>query len=829
MPDEQLLDPGVGDAGAPSPDPEPKKKAAQPIDYSLSSDGPASRLIREAVADARSNTARQDRDRADWHALLMYRGGESQWSIWDKTTQRYVQRGTNPEDGGLPDYVPRPVTNIFGKNVDGIVALLNQSEPAKEFTPTTDDDRDIATAEVAKGVLPVLEQEIGYADDVKPRTNLLVTLTDKVFWVPYYDTDAKYGTATIPDYQCQTCGQTYDAEAGEDEAGNVLPCDQPDPATGQPCGGDLGIHLDPMTGEVIGDEQPIGKMCVEVVPSFEGSMPKASRIPDARPNPWILFHTRMEPEYIRRTWKLGAEALKNMPKGAKSASGLSRHFADAMTMLSSPARARHQQFAATGTNPNPVVYRIFHDPIVNDEYYYPNGLYAVMMDDQMLWASELPLKDDDGRYLKPVIIRQYANAPGTVFGKPPSDDLIPIQISRNTVEALTQLILMHDAAPTMYIPLTVTLENQPTGAPGETVFYRSLVPGDKPSKSQGMNPTSALYEHMELLDKKAEEISKMNGILQGQRPEGDPTLGEIERLQENGLAAFKTPLQNQSKAEAELARMLLFISKRSLWYPRYRQVRGENSEWEIHAFSGADLTGSVDVRIDSATAWPKSPTMTRMRLKEAFEMGLFPPPAQDPELASKILTMYDLVSLKPSMDEDRKQIARVLSTWKQAVSPEEIKPPDPITQNIKAHRFFLGNWLKTEEFEGLEAKNAPVAQAIRGHIQQLDQLQAQSQMASVAAQAPPDGRTPAEKGDHSALNHAVHSGALVPADAAAPQSPMDALVHSGTLTPTDPNAAPAPPPAAAAPVTPHGPTGPSVDAMTAARARAPLATPEPPV
>jgi hypothetical protein len=761
-------------------------------DYSLGPESPASKLLRECIADARSNPARQDRDRQDWRALLFYRGGPSQWTIWDKSTSRYVERGTDPARGGLPEYIPRPVTNIFALKVDGIVSLLNQSEPAKEFSPKTSDEKDIATAEVAEDALPVLLEEIDYADDIKPRTNMLIALTDKAYWVPYYDNDPKHGTQVIPDYKCTACGQIHAADAAEDEeTGEELPC--------QVCGAPLEMAIG-ADGVPEGEETPIGKLCCELVPSFEGSLPKAARIADAKKNPWFLMHTRMDSEKIRRTWKRAASLMKDGGSKSSHSEGLSRHFADAMSQLSSPSRAKDVQGGA-GPTPDPVIYRLFHDPIVSDDYYFPGGLYIVAMDDNALEASALPVTDDEGRPVKNVVTRQFASAPGTSFGKPPADDMIPVQETRNITEALIQLINMHDAAPTMYIPLTVTLENQPTGAPGETIFYRSLVPGDKPSKERGINPPESLYKQIEICDQKLDEISGMNGILQGERPAGDPTLGEIERLQENGLAKFKTPLANQVKAEKELVRLLLWIARRSAWSPRFRQIRGDNGEWDVKQFTGADLDGCVDVQIDPASAWPNSQRLQRMRLKEAFEMGLFPPPTQDPELAQKVLSMMNLAMLKPSIDLDRKQVARKLDRWKAATSAQEITPPDQITENLPVHLFLLGNFLKTEEFEWLAQANGPLAEAMKAHVGQIGQMLAAK---AAAENAPADMRSPAEKGDGSALDAAVSAGALHPADQSSPQSPMDALMAAGALAPA-------------------AQAGPSVDQIAAQHAAQPVA------
>src|SRR5262249_19611145 len=149
-------------------------------------DGKAKSLMDRCIKDARQNQARLDRDRQDWQNLLFNRGGQNQWSVYDRATNSYVPRGTDPQQSGLPEWVPRPRTTLFRTKIDGIVSLLNQSDPAKLWSPSTDDDRDRATAEVAGDADPVLLEEIGYAK-LRPQLNKLATLTNGALLTAWYD------------------------------------------------------------------------------------------------------------------------------------------------------------------------------------------------------------------------------------------------------------------------------------------------------------------------------------------------------------------------------------------------------------------------------------------------------------------------------------------------------------------------------------------------------------------------------------------------------------------------------------------------------------------
>lgn len=783
-------------------------KPERPVDY----DAAAKRLMDRCIADARQNAARLDRDRADYLNLLFHRGGrDNQWVVYDRTTNTYVPRGTDPATGGLPEWVPRAVTNKFAKCIDGIVSILNQSEPAKVWYPSTDDDADRAAAEVAGDADPVLLDEIGY-DAHKPELNKLVTLTSAAAYVVYYDTDPKHGMEDLPLFQCPGCGLITTASEleGQETCPGTLNADGSDAGDG--CGApvaEFGPALNP-DGTPQGIPTPKGKLCAQPIPSFEFSLPSNARVCDAARVPWVLTHSAMSREEIISRWGAKAQQALDAAAGSKNG-GIQASYARAMRQLSSPTRANAPDLGTAGTKIDPTVYILQHDPLDDDDLHFPKGLHAVMVEGVLLESGPLPVEDDFGRSVKTILIRTFTHSPGTPFGKPPADDLVPLQTSRNMVDSLIQLSLMHYAAPRTFIPMGVTLENQPTGRPGEIIYYRSMMPGESPTTERGTSPAEGLYTYLEIIDRNFDELSKLNSVLVGERPEGQPTLGEVQILQERGMAAFKEPLDELVRFERQLSKLCLWIARGSAWSDRFRQIRGENGQWEISQFNAADLTGKVDVQIDKTSAWPKSPLMKQMRLTEALKLGVLPPPQLDPELQGKLLTEFDLAEFKPSWDVDRKQIARELDHWKAAALPEDIQPPDPVRHNLPLHLHFKQQFLKTEEFEALMGANLPVAQAMLMHVQQVQMMLAQQQAAAAAAANPQppqeDTRTPAEKGESTEVDDAIASGALQPAGAAPKADPMADAINAGALMPAG--------------AMPQPPAGPSIDDLMAAGAIAP--------
>ena len=746
----------------------------------------AHRCINACAADH----SLDDRHKSDWLNLLMDRGGEdNQWVTWDQMSDAWVRI---PHDGdyGLPAEVPRACTNVFGNKMNGIAAILNQSEPAQEWRPASDDDEDMATADVAGDITPALWDEIGYPE-LKPVINKAVTLIDKVAVLLYYDPDPKYGTELVQAFTCKACGKTS-MPMDIEEAGDQCPYCHIEAQSEDPAGGDEPIEnfeaaIDSQANP-IGVEYPKGRIKAEFLTSFEFSLPPNAQDPHAENNPYVVVHKRYtEPEFVD-TW--GAQFKDLAKKSTGKGKQTSDQYADAMRSLTSP----HATQGGRGRVEGPLVHRVLHDPIRTDEFNFPDGLYIALCGDQILESGPLPLHDDDDRPIKPIVTRTYARQVGTAAGKPPADDHVPLQRMRNLWETIAAMIGLRYAVPTTFIPTTVTLESPITGLPQPEVWYRSH-DGQKPQTESSRADARFCFEMMDRIDTKMDELSNLNSILQGGRPEGDPTLGEIQRLEDRAYGQFKTPLDELIRFERNLSIVLLRFARETFWAPRILKLRGENDQWEVTQFTNADLRGHVDIYVNPISAWPKSQLMQQLRLKTAIEMGIIQPQG-DPELQLKVLSDWSLTHLKTSLDVDRKQVARELDKWKAAQEAHEIPPPlAPPAINPAIHLHYKTQFLKTEEAEQVREENFEVWSAMLNHVQQLQ----------IMMQPPPDPN--AERPDGSAVDAAVESGAITPVEEEQGVGVED-LVAQGVIQPAG---------AAQA----QG-TGPSIDDLTAARVLQPV-------
>lgn len=757
-------------------------------------------LLERCIEDAARNPARMERDLQDIGNQRLYRGGaRNHWIYRPSSNPNTWQE--RPFDGpdGLPSWIPRCCTNLFANKIDGVVSIFVQSDPAKEPRPATNDDADIAAADVAERAIPVLEDEINYRS-LKRQMTQLVCLQDKAALVLYYDTDPKHGKTTLPVFQCDDCASDPSQEMGGlAESWEVDDADGACPS----CGGqNINQAMDPrQPGQVMGLDYATGKICATLINSLGFSVPSNATTSNARELAWVLLHNAEAVEEVCREFPDHAEALRNLGGQARrTTAGQSSAFAEELRQMSSPTSANTGRGSGAGKGQPLIVYRLQHDPIEDGELAFPEGLYAVMCGDILLDAGPLPITDRrTGRKRKSILIRTYRAMPGSPYGKPAADDLFPLQIQYNQLETLAFMSAMHHAAPTVFLPTTVTLEDDLTGQPGATVRYRTMDPSAKPSLEQGSGVHPTVYELLDRIERKMDQLSGLNGVLQGSRPEGGKaTAFEVQALQERGMAAFRSPLEESVDFERELDILLLDIARESMWVPRFQKILGDNGQWEVQQFLGSDLSGNVDIVIEPMSAWPKSPMLQDARLGRATELGVLLP-GQDPEVAAKVLAMLNLDDLKPSLGTDKKQVARELDRWRAATMPQEILPPNLAIINPAIHLFLKSQFLKTEQAEQLSQANPPLFEAMVQHVTLLQMALAPPPMAA------PPGKPGPPSGD--AVNAAVSSGALVPEGAQQKPNPLEHAIQGGALQPEQP----APPP----------PAGPSIDQLMSANVLTP--------
>jgi hypothetical protein len=119
-----------------------------PREKYLPKDDEALKLVEDTYQDYAHG--RKPFEREWYRSILFYLG--NQWIIWDTLENKWRKKR-------LADWVPTPVTNRFASTGERLKSVLARIEPNWNFTPSTSDEDDVASAKIATDVVPVILKE----------------------------------------------------------------------------------------------------------------------------------------------------------------------------------------------------------------------------------------------------------------------------------------------------------------------------------------------------------------------------------------------------------------------------------------------------------------------------------------------------------------------------------------------------------------------------------------------------------------------------------------------------------------------------------------------
>jgi hypothetical protein len=108
----------------------------------------------------------------NWYRNMLFRHG-IQWITMDETSNAFRKRR-------LPSWVPTPVTNKFAATGERIACVLSRVEPNWNFTPASDSELDIITAENCDDLEPVICEE-NKIEQIRGKISKWVTYTGNAF------------------------------------------------------------------------------------------------------------------------------------------------------------------------------------------------------------------------------------------------------------------------------------------------------------------------------------------------------------------------------------------------------------------------------------------------------------------------------------------------------------------------------------------------------------------------------------------------------------------------------------------------------------------------
>jgi len=150
---------------------------------------------------------------------------------------------------------------------------------------------------------------------------------------------------------------------------------------------------------------------------------------------------------------------------------------------------------------------------------------------------------------------------------------------------------------------------------------------------------------------------------------------------------------------------------------RILKVAGDNLEYTVKSFTGADLYDNTDVHVIEGSTLPGSITAKRDLILALYNQGIIGDPL-DPKTKDKVATLLEFGDLQGVWRDyglDMSQIERDLSLIRQGIRPDVHK-----LDNHQLHIEQKNSYRKTEDFLKLAPENQAILLAnIEQHLEEL--------------------------------------------------------------------------------------------------------------
>lgn len=680
-----------------------------------------------------------------WFRNLLLIAG-AQWIIKDRNGR--WQRKSVPFIG-----FPRTYTNKIAEKFNELVSQLvnGQDLPISAQPADPDVPADVATAEVAGRVLDLAHAE-AMTDEQRLEVASWLVATGNAFGIPHYDMSPDFGVLTVPHMMCPECETTFTPE--EVEGMEAAPGPVPETPETPPintnklcpvCNLPLVPATDDMTGEPLVEEYPRGALQLDIAGPFEIRLDH--RITDIRKIHRFVRQRRYDLDWAKERWggKEGPDGKVIDPASIKPDAGSDdpgQYYLDVLSNVTSAYRFGAGLFnnsanASTKT-PKVTAYEFYELPSED----FPEGIRSVRLGsgaDTVVEAGPLPTVYGAGvkkgqRFLG-LVHWIYAKVPGRLWGKTPIDDAVPLQITRNVVEANINITVQRMGNPVWFNPKGSGVEII-TGESGQVIQYNPVSVGGtqfaKPERVPAeLNNLGPLIGWIRVIDDAIERVTGTFFLQGGNAPPGVTAASALAYLGEKGQQSLSTLRANWAKAWRQVDLFFLEIARQNWDDKRIAVVAGRNKQWEAETFTKADLQGAINIIIDYNGLAPKSQATEQARIGQLTQLGMINP--ADEEVKLEVLKRFGAVDLIGSRSLDLQFANRTQDRFLK--DPEFVPAVRPQIDNSAVLMIESVNFAKTQEFEAL----APERQ--QQWIDYCDQLAiavAQRRQAIMAAGLDPD-------------------------------------------------------------------------------------------
>lgn len=619
--------------------------------------------------------------------ILMIAG--AQWIIKDRNGR--WQRKSVPFLG-----FPRTYTNKVAEKYNDLVSQLVQGKriPISCQPSDPDDQADRATAEIGEDLVDVIRTEI-CEDEKQHEIASWLVATGNCFGIPNYDMSEDAGTVQVNLQQCLDCGYGPIKPAELAESGATCP----------ECGSNnLAPAVDPDDAGQFVEDMPRGCLSMDVAPPFEIRLDH--RVQHYKQLRRFVRQKRYDLDYAKERW--GAEVGANNIVADTGDTDPGNYYLDVLANVTSAYRYGAGLFSnsANGSNKTPkvTVYHFYELPTAE----FPQGVKSLRIGSSADCIAEAgPLTTEygagvrKGKKFLPLVHWGYSKVPGRFWYKTPIDDAVPLQITRNVVEANINITVQRMGNPVWFNPKGSGVETF-TGESGQVINYNPIaVGGTTPVKPERvpaeLNNLAPLIAWMTRIDDAIERVTGTFFLAGGDSPPGVTAASALAYLGEKGQQSLSALRAGWSESWRQVYLYALEIARANWDEDRIAVIGGQNSQWKAQKFTKADIQGAVNMVIDYNSLAPKSMATEQAKIQVLVQMGMVNP--MDDATRVEVLKEFGALHLLGQVNLDIEYAGKM---WDRFKSDTTFMPQvRPLIDNSTILLLEANKYAKMDEYDAL--------------------------------------------------------------------------------------------------------------------------------
>ena len=576
-----------------------------------------------------------------WHwerSALMLDG--KQWLVFSNNASTGGM-WTRLETTKNNDYIPRPTTNYMFDCYQTLKSYLIKTKPQSTVYPNTELYQDRTASKIGELCLDANWERLHEEENYEYAAACLV----------------QYGTVFKKDYWDTT-------ECVMSKVPRMIQQPQMDPMTGAITGMEEVQATDPVTGDPIFDEIPLGDVNTDIVEPFRIALdPNANDIHKIR---WIMEYSVQPLSWIQEVY--GKDPAQNpgytgrvedVKEESNLQGGLKRFY-----QLKQSSGVKTQGVGAY-VNSSGSDEHIVNSAVVK-EYYerpsrqYPNGRMVVVANGVCLYAGDSPYVGPELGDWHPYSECRWEIVPGRFWGKGPLDNAAEIQKQINSIDSVIVLTRKTMAIPQKLIPISAGIPHGTwTGRPGQEIFFRDVGGGQPPQVIQSHGVDQTVFQERAQRVEDMKTITGAIDILKGDRPDGITAASAIEMLFEVGMGKLFPILGRWAKFIKNSQKKQLKIISKYYKEPRpdfIRMLQQKNKELSadaINNFIGTDLYDNCNVVVEAGAGVTKLKAAEKQELREAAQSGVLN--LADPWNRAEYLSRMGITGFDVDIGPDQKR------------------------------------------------------------------------------------------------------------------------------------------------------------------------------